>query len=303
MKKLLSVLFVVCSSFSVISCSNKVQDEINYEEIEVEETLQKYADVHNRGLKYIQLDLEKASGVYSRCRLDSVFDNFVIYQYGKTGADKILSEIGPMKNNVFNSTMPSLKKTRNCGVDMFTAHANDFAKEALTECMSKIAARLKGVKDGKIFDNKPLLSDLKAIINENYALYMKKCSSDEDAKALAQTFGVLSGSIEYWTNSNNVKSWSKVSMVVEEEVSSEGIFKSAKTVGKEKEKDKNKKKKEKDKKEKTEKTEKLTKSDWIQTVASADAAGALIGSSVPGLGSSALATAFSAAAALSFDVE
>ena len=94
------------------------------------------------------------------------------------------------------------------------------------------------------------------------------------------------GSIEYWSTSENVESWYNIKILTDSKPSLENenngfIMKKA-----------NKKKKDDDKK--------LSKKDWIEVVAAADAIGAFAGL---GIASGASAMAVSAGAAIYFDVE
>ena len=115
--------------------------------------------------------------------------------------------------------------------------------------------------------------------NKKFLFYAKQCYSDINAKALSQTLGVLYGSLEYWTNSNNVEYWSKIYLEEEEKTESCVTFSATKATENEDTDDRT-----------------LSKSEWLQTVAAADAIGAATSGG-------ALAAACSAAAALYFDVE
>ena len=269
----IGVILISLFSAQLISCDNKEQDEISVSRLEPDNILQKYGSIHNSGLEYIKLNAEKTSGKYTKSCLDSVFAEWVIGQYGKNEAAKILQEIGSQKELVFNGMIPSLARTRSGEVVDSMAQTNAFAQKALSDCMDKIRVHLNKFDDDEIFDNAPLVNDLHTIINGTYTVYAKECSSITDAKALDETLGVLYGSTEYWSNSDNVASWSKVYL---EEGASSGTSSTAKETEKKK--------------------KKLSKSEFLQAVASADAIGA-IGGSLP------MAAACSAAAALYFDVE
>lgn len=294
----IGVILTTTLAVQFVSCNNKEQEETGFDSSVSGKALQEYASIHNSGLEYIKSDMEKTSGAYTKNRLDSTFREFVIYQYGKDIAGEILREVNPMKELVFNGTIPSLQQTRNGNIEGFTNQTNAFAQEALNECMTKIANHLNSTHENEIFDNTPLLDDLHVIINETYTAYTRKCISDIDAEALAHTFGVLYGSMEYWTNSNNVESWSKINMEENDETSLGTTFN--KVIKKEDKKKKDDKKKDKEKKEEQKQDDRtLTKSQWVQTVAAADALGAALGS---GAASGPAAIASSAAAALYFNV-
>lgn len=278
------VLFVVVTTFVLIgvtACANKGQEDISSGSLETEKILQNHAYIHNIGLEYIKLDLEKTSENITEKRLDSIFGEFVSHQYSKSEANRILSKISPMKKLVFNGDIPSLKKTRSSEIDHFTNHANKFAKEVLNECMGRISNHLNHFNNNEVFDNKLLLDDLHTIIENTYAFYARKCSSDTDAKAIAQTLGVLYGSIEYWTNSKNVGSWSKINIETGKSSFSRSLYAA-------------------EKKQTKKRKETLSKKEWLEAVAAADAIGAFCGM---GVASSPAALACSAGAALYFDVE
>ena len=281
--------------FQLISCNSKERDEIELNNTNVENVLEKYANIHNQGLDYIKLDMEKTSDVYTKSRLDSVFVDYLINQYGKKESNHILCEINPLKEFVLNGHIPSLKATRSGESDVFLDNANANAKEALNVCMSKMSNYLDEYDADNIFDNTLLLNDLHALIIETFTSYKKKCDSDNDLKALSQTLGVLYGSIEYWTCSDNVESWGAVN-IEREENSSEVISNSNNASIRIRKKEPKKKEKENDRM--------LSKNEWIQTVAAADALGAIAGGAAGGAtGAGAGALASSAAAALYFDVK
>lgn len=151
--------------------------------------------------------------------------------------------------------------------------------EALNECTKRISEKLANISDENLFDNSSLLNDLHSLINDYYNTYIQKYPSDIDTQAIAQVLGILYGSIEYWTNSNNVNFWSNVELEGYSNCSAGNDQSTPQTRADEKKKD-----------DKT-----LSKSDYIITVASADAIGGLL--SGPG------AVLASGAAALYFDVE
>lgn len=102
---------------------------------------------------------------------------------------------------------------------------------------------------------------------------------------LAKSLGVLYGSIEYWTNSDNVNSWSKIYIEDQENTHSKIATTKSKRMKKAKE---------------NKDSKKLSKADYITVVAAADTAGSFLGAAVA---SGPAAVAASAAAALYFDVE
>lgn len=277
--KLTKVILSTILIIQFISCNNKTQDEISFYDSESEKTLQKHANIHNFGLEYIKIEAKEASDVFTKGSLDSVFRELVIWQYGKREADVILQQIAPFKELVFSGNIPLISRTKNNVANNITDQANAFALEALRECMGNISNHLKGFGEDEIFDNKSLLNDLHNIICHSYSIYAKQCSSDINAKALSQTLGVLYGSLEYWTNSNNVEYWSKIYLEEEEKTESCVTFSATKATENEDTDDRT-----------------LSKSEWLQTVAAADAIGAATSGG-------ALAAACSAAAALYFDVE
>lgn len=177
-----------------------------------------------------------------------------------------------MVKKVFNGDIPSLTRTR-------SSISTNTAIEASNECLDKIRTHLNTFKDNEIFDNKLLLEDLHLIISQTYDKYVQKCNSDIEKQTLAQALGVLYGSIEYWTNSKNVESWSKFEMDENEVLSSE-----QKAI----KKDDNKK----DKEKKDDK--KVSKVEYFTVVAAADTAGSFLGAAI---------ASAPAAVALYFDVE
>lgn len=279
------------------SCTSREQDENVSRLSNSESVLQKYASEHNDGLDYIKSDMEKAAGLYTMNRMDSVFKEYIASQYGKGQASEILKNILPVKERVINGDIPSLKQTRSTN-DSY-GNANTVALQALNDCMKKIDYYLNGIPEDKLFDNSSVLSKLHSIIKESYVQYSGQCKSDDDFEVLAQTLGVLYGSIEYWTNSYNVDFWSKIITVGDEDISPEPTLAPSKSDKKDDKKgdgkgnDKDKGKDKKDDKE-------LSTSEWIQTVAAADAIGAILGG---GAASGPAAVAASAAAAAYFDVK
>lgn len=273
----MGVFLMLVLTAQLVACSNNEQDEISYNGLQTANVLQKYADAHNLGLDYIKLDAEKVSGVYTKTRLDSVFENFVDFQYGNDNSMKQLDKVSTIKELVFNGVIPSLVRARSSNLDVFTEQANTVALNALKDCMANIANYLHNVHGDDLFDNDVLLDELHDIIGKSYIVNVKKCNSCLDRNALAQTLGVLYGSIEYWTNSSNVEYWTSINMQSDTTNSSINLD-NQKPITRAKKSNK-----------------KLSKSEWIQTVAAADAIGALA--------SGPAAVACSAGAALYFDVE
>ena len=273
----MGVILMVVLTIQLVSCSNNEQDEISFNGLQTENILQKYGEQHNLGLDYIKLDAEKVSGIYTKSRLDSVFEDLVVFQYGHDNAKGQLDKASAIKELAFNGTIPCLDRTRCDNIDGFTKQANAFALKVLKDCMVNIANYLDNVHEDEMFDNDNLLAELHTIIVNNYIVNVKKCNSDIDANALAQTLGVLYGSIEYWTNSDNVECWASINMQSDKIKPSAALY-NAKSITRAQESNK-----------------KLSKSEWLQTVAAADAIGALAGGPA--------AVACSAGAALYFDVE
>lgn len=277
------LILVSIFTFVFIACSNEEQSSISNNILESKEILKKYANVHNSGLDYIKRDAQSTQNKFTQKYLDEVLEKFVISIYGKDDAHKIMQETAPMVKKVFNGDIPSLTRTR-------SSISTNTAIEASNECLDKIRTHLYTFKDNEIFDNKLLLEDLHLIISQTYDKYVQKCNSDIEKQTLAQALGVLYGSIEYWTNSKNVESWSKFEMDENEDLSSEQIAISKKAT----KKDDNKK--DKEKKDDT----KVSKVEYITVVAAADTAGSFLGAAIA---SGPAAVAASAAAALYFDVE
>lgn len=289
------LIYVAMMAFLVISCTNQEQDILITDGHHSEAILKQYGDIHNSGLDFIVADAEASSTVYSKDRIQTVYDKWVLKQYGKANGAAILRRIDSDKELAFDGIFPKQHiLNRSCiETDDFTNKANPLAHAALNECLDKISNHLKHIDENNLFDNEALLDDLHVHIINTYEDYAKKCSGDDNAKALEETLGVLYGSIEYWTNSKNVKAWSEITL--KDEVS--GV--SSRSTEKEGEKKKPEIKDTEDKKDEIKKTEDkttLSKFDWIMIVSAADAAGASIGT--PALGG-----ACSAAVGLYFDVE
>lgn len=278
---LLSIIFTFIFATHLSSCSNNESNDILPNNSKSEEILQKYARFHNSGLDYIKYEAKKTSDKYTQKHLEAALGNYVISVYGKNNANKIIKQIAPMEELTFNGNIPSLPQLTRSN----DSPNNSLAVEAANECMNKITNYLKTFKDNEIFDNKFLLSDLHTIIIRTYNDYASKSNSDKEKEMLAQSLGVLYGSIEYWTNSDNVNSWSKIDIEASENTHSKITTTKNKVMKKAKE-NKNSKK--------------LSKVDYITVVAAADTAGSFLGAAVA---SGPAAVAASAAAALYFDVE
>lgn len=260
------------------SCTNEEQDGITPNYSESENILIEYADAHNLGLDYIKSEIHNSHGICDKEFIESAFDSFIIIQYGKNEASKISRELAPMKDLMFCLETPLTLQTRGNN-DNIVNQVNPIAYEALNECTKRISEKLANISDENLFDNSSLLNDLHSLINDYYNTYIQKYPSDIDTQAIAQVLGILYGSIEYWTNSNNVNFWSNVELEGYSNCSAGNDQSTPQTRADEKKKD-----------DKT-----LSKSDYIITVASADAIGGLL--SGPG------AVLASGAAALYFDVE
>lgn len=255
-----------------ISCSSEEQNNIS------SETLKKYANIHNSGLDYIKSDVQRTQNICTPKYLNEVLEKYTSSIYSKEDVHKIMQEIALDKKLIFNGHIPSLAQTR-------SSISTNIALEACNECMDKIKNHLNAFKDDEIFDNKYLLEDLHVIINKVYDLYIQKCNSDIEKQTLAQSLGVFYGSIGYWSNSENVESWSKIEIEKTTEYSSNNIRKIKD--GKQKKKNQEKKKE-------------LSKKEYLEAMAAADVAGAYLGAAIA---SGPLAVAASAAAALYFDVK
>ncbi|GEM_PF-1870990 len=219
-------------------------------------------------------------------KLDSIFKAYVHFKYGNDKAINILDKIAPLTKKYFQSSSLSEVCARSSyGGDNSALQNNKFVSEALHVCMDEIRNRMSNVSDNEVFDNKLLLTDLHSIIEETYTRFANNCNSKSDAEALEVTFGVLYGSIEYWSNSENSYFWSSINSTNMDQLTTAPKTRGAKQD--------NTKKEEK----------KLSKSEWIQTVGAADAAGALAGSWFGPQAAAAAGLAASAAAAATNEVE
>lgn len=270
----LTVLFTSCSN----DCQNYVSTDIS----KSTKILEKYANIHNSGLDYIKFNVEKNSNEKcTRKYMESTLEDYIINVYGNDDALKIIRQIATMENLVFSGNIPHLAQMRN---NTSADKSNTIAIEAANECINNISDHLKTCEDDELFDNQPLLDDLHVIINNTYNIYTKKCRSDEEQQILSQALGVLYGSIEYWTNSENVEFWSKLDIEDNNDIYSKDV--SINKAKKEKSTNKSSKK--------------LSKAEYIEIIAAADTAGSFLGGAVA---SGPAAIAASAAAALYFDVE
>lgn len=270
----LGVIFVAILATMFTSCKGNEQDEFNLKSNESVSVLQKYANVHNSGLNFIKAE-SKAHKSLTKNQLEHIMGGWLNQQYNHDVASRIMKEIAPIEESVFNGNIPSLTRTRG-------NTSTDIAITASNECLSKISKCLNSFKDKDVLDNSSLLDELHAIIIETYNAYIQKCSSETEKQVLAQALGVLYGSIDYWTNSANVEFWSKTRLEKDSDtysgLASKKIIKKA---GKKK-------------------ARKLSKAEYITVVAAADTAGSFLGA---GVASGAAAVAASAAAAAYFDVE
>ena len=280
------LLTIILGQYLLTSCEN-TGHEINTTDYATSKNiLMEYGNLHNQGLDYIKTDLSKYPGDYTKNRLDSTLVEFVSQDWTNSDIIKIsaLKGIKPMTELMFNDFLPSISKTRTLTESMLPKQTNIPAYKAVTECLGEISNILNNVKDNDVLDNKELLFQLLQIINNIHIQYQKQYQSDSDAEAINTALGILYGSIEYWTNSNNVNIWTQICMdKVKEEKNLSIDYDNPKTRAKE------------EKKEET-----LSQSQWIILIATVDTAGGLLGS---GIATVPAAAAASAAAALYFDVE
>lgn len=227
-------------------------------------------------MDYIKYDAQRTSENFTQEYLEKMLENYVISIYGKDNAYKIIQEIAPVEKLILNGNIPSLAQTR-------SSASTNIAIAAANECMDKIKSHLNKFKDDEIFDNNSLLEELHLIITQTYDTFLKKCGSDEERLSLSQSLGVLYGSIEYWTNSDNVVSWSKL-----KKDNNSGTYSG--TTSNSKLPMKNRARSS---------SRKLSKQEYITVVAAADTAGSFLGAAIA---SGPAAVAASAAAALYFDV-
>lgn len=295
---LAGIVISAIMAISFVSCSNDEYDakmsrsfnsysndecDTRISTLQVERDLQDYAIIHNSGLNFIK---EKVAQTPNGYRLDSIFNRYVRLKYSYDESAKIISEISPLTNQFFSKTTPTSIYSYNGLVNIQDSKNNELASKALNTCMDKIRYCLDSVNDDNMFDNKYLLSNLHIIITDTYKEYSDNCKSKFDMNALTETLGVLYGSVEYWSNSNNVDSWSDIQLSYTSTESATLQNRVGTNHGNNKRR----------------KKEKLSRSEWIQTVAAADASGALAGSYFGPHAAAAAGLAASAAAAIAFDV-
>lgn len=276
---------VLVSSISAmfVSCNSDVTSESSSGNLGSEHEMLKYAEDHNSGLDFFKQQAENNTYVFPQNHLDSLFKEWVMCQYGKERANEISQHIFSVEETALNGDFPSLAKTRSMGGTAFGGDVNSLSLDALEDCMRSISNEFEKYKESAIFDNIALLEKLHSIIGNTYLAYSEKCISDVEKKGIMITLGVLYGSIEYWTNSDNVDAWSRMQLITNDGSPSNVASITSKRIVKSKEVKKND-------------GRTLPKSEWVQTVCAADAAGAAIAGPEAGL-------AASAAAALYFDVE
>lgn len=271
----ISALFVSCNSDDDNEASQNSAPEENYE-------LLKFAEEHNAGLNFIKQNAENEAYVLTSDQLDHLYSEWLISKYGREQTSEIIQHVSSLSETALCGNIPDLSdtraRTRSIGRD-----SNFIALDALDDCMNSIGIELKNYSENEIFDNIVLLEKLHEIIIEKYLDFSEKCSTDIEKESVSQTLGVLYGSIEYWTNADNVDAWLSMQLISDNNLTSNSVSVTNK-------------RKEKSKEDKKENDRKLSKSEWVQVVCTADAAGAAIGGGAAGL-------AASAAAALYFDVE
>lgn len=260
-----------------ISCNNEGQSNFSTDVLKTSEILKENGSIHNSGLDYIKNNALKTNNKCTQQYIGEVLGEYVRSIYDKEEAQKIMQEIEPVQKLVFKEHVATLRQTR-------SSSSINIAIAATKECMDKIKHHLASFSNDEVFDNKKILDDLHLLISQTYEEYVNKCNSDLEKQALVQSLGVLYGSIEYWTNSENVVFWSKYKMEENGGLSSGYV---PNTRGKEKNEGK-------------EKDKKLSRKEYIEVVAAADVVGSFLGAAVA---SGPAAIAASAAAALYFDVE
>ncbi len=277
------------------ACENSAQEEIIQSESELVESvnkLKKYANQHNSGLDYIKRDAEKFSGVYTVSRLDSVFEKYVAMNFEGKEMDEVLGRIAAMKAKLYVGNIPTLQSIGRGNDELMSSVDGNCALVALEECMSKISECIEANGDEILFDNERLLGEFHDVINRTYVSYTKECSNEEERNILCQTLGVLYGSIEYWSNSENVASWGNIDFEDLSNGNSKPRREKGASAGEGSSVDVNK---DNNSNENSNSDKTLSKSDYIMTIAAADAIGGYI--SGPG------AIIASAGAALYFEVE
>lgn len=281
---LVAVVFLFVVGIQLTSCENKDLIEVRVEKSESVNVLKPFAEFHNAGLDYIKSSILENSGLLTKDQLDSVLCDWINKHYGEHKEIEILAQINPLKERFFHGQIPLLSQTRSGEIEEFPIESNSIALDAINTCMAKISVQMDTEKE--IFDNRELLDEMQATIVDTYRLYKNRCESQADIESLDKAIGVLYGSIEYWTNSSNVESWSKIVLIDVQNTENVNAPKYSRSDNNEGEKKEEKKK--------------LSKAEWIKTVAAADAIGAIVGA---GVASSPAALAASAAAGIYFDVE
>lgn len=279
MQKLLFILQVSLTTIMATlftSCGNDAHDMVNNDFSVSENLLIEYGNIHNDALNFIKSEGPNRSQSLTQNRVDSTFNVWVETRYENQEIYYIFSQIKPLKEILSCGDPSRILPTRGDEADFLSDHANDFALDALKECLFKISQYMNNIDDVDIFDNQNILDELHQIIIETNNDYLSKCYSDIDKDALVKSLGVLYGSIEYWTNYDNVLFWTNV----------ESELPMTRADNKNEPAQKN--------------DQTLSKKDWIQTVSAADAAGAVLGSGVASVPAGAI---LSAMAALYFDVE
>lgn len=200
----------------------------------------------------------------------------------------MFDEIESVKGVILNPSVFLVQARGNSETD---SKVNPLAQKALNECIVKISECLNNTSEDNLFDNDRLLQEMHSVITRVYIAYTDNDASAVDLQAVTQTLGVLYGSVKYWTNSCNVEFWTNVDNNDKSTDVSGPLSRGNADNNKDNKKDGDKEKE--DEQQKDDKT--LSKSDYIMTVAAADA----IGSMWCGAG----AVLASGAAALYFDVE
>lgn len=268
------------------SCTNNEHDYTDLRISKPNESLIKYASLHNLGLEYIINDAKGVSGNFTKENFKVALEKYVIGVYGKEKSKDIIYEISSMEDFVLSGNIPSLNQTRSAVSD-----TNALAVEAANVCLDKISVHLNNFRNNEILDNNHLLDEMHVIIDKTYNEYSKKCSSDNEMLALNQALGVLYGSVEYWVNSKNVSEWAELKLEDDSNSSPSSSLENKSKDGKDNKKDDKNKKEDK---------KKVSVKEFVTIMAAADTLGAFLGA---GIASSPAAIAASAAAALYYEVE
>lgn len=246
--------------------------------------LQQYGNIHNAGLDFIKLDAMASHSNYSIDRMDSVYCKWVVSQYGSSETSDA-AKAGYMKAKVVANDIPTISYKRRSSKDASGVKCK-LAVEALDECMNNIREKIRTFREDEIFDNDNLVKEIQFIISTTYNKYYNDCLSQNDIECLSRTLGVLYGSIEYWSKSDNVSTWTSINF-------SDNMPRSAVKKAEEKKENTDEKKESTDKKK--EDNKKLSTHEFISVVGGSDAIGALV--------SGPAAVVASAAAALYFEVK